>query len=186
MLTAESNISTTAKTLQGSTEGIPRVNPRTVRLGRCSPASLSMPYPATRRAPSGAPLRDATRAQPRAAGGRSADRLRSRTREGPQGDDSPCGPYRRKKKSALRGRLILGADISLAVLRLVRQGVFRVALGHLSNRKEGRKNRPWGLPAAGQRLSSRLCAARPLPIYIGAVETGCADKSENGKNLRKE
>ena len=59
-----------------------RTNPDA--LGRCSPASLSMPYPATRRAPSGAPLRDATRAQPRAARRPRADRHGPRTREGPQ------------------------------------------------------------------------------------------------------
>ena len=66
-----------------------RTNPDA--LGRYDPESLSMPPPATRRAPSGAPLRNATRAQPWAAGGRSADRHGPRTREGPQGDDPPAG-----------------------------------------------------------------------------------------------
>ena len=48
MLIAESNISTTARTLQGSTEGIPRVNPRTVRLARDDARSFAMPPPASR------------------------------------------------------------------------------------------------------------------------------------------
>ena len=91
-----------------------RTNPNA--LGRCSPASLSMPYPATRRAPSGAPLRDATRAQPRAAGGRSADRHGPRTRKGPQGDDPPCGPSRRVRRAQKEKRPPRAIDLGSGYL----------------------------------------------------------------------
>ena len=69
----------------------PSREPSAVRLGRYDPESLSMPPPATRRAPSGAPFRDAPRA-------------RQRRSQGPQDVPAPIalGPEREKARRGYR------------------------------------------------------------------------------------